>query len=110
VPHRRATGAHDALQGEVEVFKLTIGEGTPISPELRGKQAVVDLLMNLGDVLEFRQEVPLEHFVGGDRVVVFGREAYTGARPTATAAATLPDRMGLAAAPARFPPRCSTFA
>jgi hypothetical protein len=83
------------------VFKVTIGKGT---------QAVVDHLMNRGDVLEFRQEVPLEYFVGGDRVVVLGREAYTGARPTATAAATPPDRMGPAGAPARFPPWCSTFA
>lgn len=33
---------------------LTIPEGTPISGELRGKQAMVDHLMNVGDLLEFR--------------------------------------------------------
>lgn len=48
----------DHLADDV-VFKVTIGEGTPISPELRGKQAVAGHLLNLGDLLEFRQEVPL---------------------------------------------------
>ena len=65
----------DHLADDV-VFKVTIGEGTPISPELRGKQAVAGHLMNLGDLLEFRQEVPLEYFADGDRVVVLGQETY----------------------------------
>ena len=57
------------------VFRVTIPEGTPISGELRGKQAMVDHLMNLGDLLEFRQEKPLEYYGNGDRVVVLGQES-----------------------------------
>jgi ketosteroid isomerase-like protein len=56
------------------VFKATIPEGTPISGEFRGKQAVVDHLTNLPNLLEFRQEQPLEFFGDGDRVVVLGTE------------------------------------
>jgi ketosteroid isomerase-like protein len=56
------------------VFKATIPEGTPVSGEFRGKQAVVEHLTNLGNVLEFRQEKPLEFFGSGDRVVVLGTE------------------------------------
>lgn len=65
----------DHLADDV-VFKVTIPDGTPISGELRGKQAVADHLMKLGDLLEFRQEKPLEYFGGGDRVVVLGRESF----------------------------------
>jgi hypothetical protein len=50
---------------------LTIPEGTPISGELRGKRAMVGRLMNLGDLLEFRQEKPLEYYGNGERVVVW---------------------------------------
>jgi ketosteroid isomerase-like protein len=57
------------------VFKATIPDGTPISGEFRGKQAVVDHLVNLGDVLEFRQEKPLQYFGNGQRVVVLGVES-----------------------------------
>jgi ketosteroid isomerase-like protein len=57
------------------VFKATIPEGTPVSGEFRGKEAVVDHLMNLGNVLEFRQEKPLEFFGHGERVVVLGTES-----------------------------------
>jgi ketosteroid isomerase-like protein len=57
------------------VFRVTIPDGTPISGELRGKQAMVDHLMNLGDLLEFRQEKPLEYYGNGDRVVVLGQES-----------------------------------
>jgi ketosteroid isomerase-like protein len=57
------------------VFKATIPDGTPISGEFRGKQAVVDHLINLGDVLEFRQEKPLQYFGNGQRVVVLGVES-----------------------------------
>jgi ketosteroid isomerase-like protein len=56
------------------VFRVTIPEGTPISGELRGKQAMVNHLMNLGALLEFRQETPLEYYGNGDRVVVLGQE------------------------------------
>jgi ketosteroid isomerase-like protein len=57
------------------VFRVTIPDGTPISGELRGRQAMVDHLMNLGDLLEFRQEKPLEYYGTGDRVVVLGQES-----------------------------------
>jgi ketosteroid isomerase-like protein len=56
------------------VFKATIPEGTPVSGEFRGKQAVVEHLTNLGDVLEFHPEKPLEFFGSADRVVVLGTE------------------------------------
>ncbi len=63
----------DRLADDV-VFKVTIPEGTPVSGEFRGKQAVVEHLMNLGDLLEFRQEKPLEYYGNGERVVVLGQE------------------------------------
>jgi ketosteroid isomerase-like protein len=63
----------DHLADEV-VFKATIPDGTPISGELRGKQAMVDHLIRLGDILGFRQEQPLQYFGNGRRVVVLGRE------------------------------------
>jgi ketosteroid isomerase-like protein len=64
----------DSLADDV-VFKVTIPDGTPISGELRGKQAVVEHLVNLGDLLEFHQEKPLQFFGDGDRVVVLGTES-----------------------------------
>jgi ketosteroid isomerase-like protein len=57
------------------VFKATIPEGTPISGEFRGRRAMVDHLTNLGDLLEFRQEQPLQYFGNGRRVVVLGEES-----------------------------------
>ena len=63
----------DHLADDV-VFKATIPDGTPVSGELRGKPAMVDHLMRLGDVLEFRQEQPLQYFGDGDRVVALGQE------------------------------------
>jgi ketosteroid isomerase-like protein len=65
----------DHLADDV-VFKVTIPAGTPISGELRGKQAVTDHLIHLGELMEFRQERPLEYVASGDRVVVLGRETY----------------------------------
>jgi ketosteroid isomerase-like protein len=56
------------------VFKVTVPDGTPVSGEFRGKQAVVDHLLNLGNLLAFRQEKPLEFFGHGERVVVLGQE------------------------------------
>jgi ketosteroid isomerase-like protein len=64
----------DHLADDVE-FRVTIAEGTPISGELHGKQAMVDHLMNLGDLLDFRQEKPLEYYGNGERVVVLGTES-----------------------------------
>jgi ketosteroid isomerase-like protein len=57
------------------VFKATIPDGTPISGEFRGKQAVVDHLTRLGGVLEFRQHQPLQFFGNGERVVILGKES-----------------------------------
>jgi ketosteroid isomerase-like protein len=64
----------DRLADDV-VFKATIPDGTPISGELRGKQAVVEHLIKLGDVLEFRQEQPHQFFGNGERVVMLGKES-----------------------------------
>jgi ketosteroid isomerase-like protein len=64
----------DHLADDV-VFKATIPDGTPISGELRGKQAVVDHLTKLGDVLEFRQDQPRQFFGDGERVVFLGKES-----------------------------------
>jgi ketosteroid isomerase-like protein len=60
--------AHDVA------FKVTIPEGTPISGELHGKQAVVDHLTNLGELLEFQQEKPPQFYGRDERVVVLGKE------------------------------------
>jgi ketosteroid isomerase-like protein len=57
------------------VFKVTVPEGTPISGELRGKQAVTGHFERLGELLEFRQEEPMEFFGNGRRVVVLGKES-----------------------------------
>jgi ketosteroid isomerase-like protein len=57
------------------VFTVTIPDGTPVSGEFRGKQAVVEHLLNLGNLLEFRQEKPLEFFGNDERVVVLGTES-----------------------------------
>ena len=65
----------DHLADDV-VFKATVPEGTPISGEFRGKQAVVDYFANLENVATFRQEKPLEFFGGGDRVVVLGDDSF----------------------------------
>ena len=56
-------------------LKATIADGTPISGEIRGKENVVAHFQRLGDVLEFRQEQPLEFFGTGERVVVLGTES-----------------------------------
>jgi uncharacterized protein len=58
------------------VFKVTVPDGTPISGEIRGRQAVVDHFTHLDDLLEFRQEAPMEFFGSGDRVVVLGTESF----------------------------------
>ena len=47
----------DRLANDV-VFKATIPQGTPISGEFRGKQAVVDYFENLEEIATFRQEKP----------------------------------------------------
>jgi ketosteroid isomerase-like protein len=64
----------DHLADDV-VFKVTVPDGTPISGELRGKQAVIGHFERLGELLEFRQEKPMEFYGDGDRVVVLGQES-----------------------------------
>jgi NAD(P)-dependent dehydrogenase (short-subunit alcohol dehydrogenase family)/ketosteroid isomerase-like protein len=65
----------DRLADDV-VFKVTIPDGTPIRPEFRGKEAVTEHFEHLGDLLEFRQERPMEFFGRDDRVIVLGRESF----------------------------------
>jgi ketosteroid isomerase-like protein len=65
----------DHLADDV-VFKVTVPDGTPISGEIRGRQAVIDHFTNLDDLLAFRQEAPLEFFGSGDRVVILGTESF----------------------------------
>jgi ketosteroid isomerase-like protein len=64
----------DHLADDV-VFKATIPDGTPISGEFRGKEAVAQHLVSLPNVLEFRLEQPQEYFGSGERVVVLGKES-----------------------------------
>jgi hypothetical protein len=47
----------------------------PIGGEIRGKQAMVDHLTKLGDILEFRQWQPLQFFGPRERVVILGKES-----------------------------------
>lgn len=57
------------------VFKVTMPGTTPIPPEVRGKQAVTEHLINLGGLIKFTQEKPLEYFGNDHRVVVLGQES-----------------------------------
>jgi len=59
------------------VFKVTIPEGTPISGEFRGKQAVIDYFTRIGEIAEFRQEKPLEVLTAGNRIVFRGDDSFT---------------------------------
>jgi ketosteroid isomerase-like protein len=65
----------DRLADDV-VFKVTVPEGTPISGEFRGKEAVTEHFERLPELLEFEQEQPMEFLGDGDRVVVLGRESF----------------------------------
>jgi hypothetical protein len=47
----------------------------PIGGEIRGKQAMVDHLTKLGDILEFRHWQPLQFFGTRERVVILGKES-----------------------------------
>jgi ketosteroid isomerase-like protein len=58
------------------VFKVTIPDGTPISGEFRGKPAVTEHFELLPELLEFRQERPMDFLGAGDRVVVLGCESF----------------------------------
>jgi hypothetical protein len=65
----------DHLADDV-VFRVTIPEGTPISGELRGKQAVADCFARLGSIAALHQEQPQQYIVDGDRVVVLGDDSF----------------------------------
>lgn len=59
------------------VFEVTPPEGVPTTPERRGKQAVVDYLTSLGDIVTFWR---VQCFGDGERVVAVGAESFTIAR------------------------------
>lgn len=60
------------------VFKATVPEGTPISGEFKGKDAVTEYFMKiLPDTAVFKQQVPMDFIDDGDRVIILGDDAYT---------------------------------
>jgi ketosteroid isomerase-like protein len=59
------------------VWKVTIPDGTPISGEFRGKQAVAAYFDRLPGIAEFQQLRPPEYVGHGDQVIVLGYEDYT---------------------------------
>jgi hypothetical protein len=67
-------------------------DGTPISGEVRGKEAVAERLTNLPCILEFRLEQPQEYVGNGKRVIVLGRESLVVKKSgvTVRTATTLP--------------------
>ena len=66
----------DALAEDV-VLSVTVAEGTPISGEFRGRDAVIQYFETLGEVGEFDPFVrPLEYFASGNRVVILGEERF----------------------------------
>lgn len=68
----------DLLAQDV-VFRYAAPEGTPLSGELRGKDAVVKFMTVTAPKLadDVRLTRPLEFVGSGDRVVVLGAETYT---------------------------------
>lgn len=67
----------DMLAEDVR-FKSTIPNGTPISGEFRGKEAVSRYFsVILQDVAVFKQQVPMEFIDAGNRVIILGDDAYT---------------------------------
>jgi ketosteroid isomerase-like protein len=60
------------------VLKITIREGTPLSGEFRGKDAVSNYFNNiLPKVARFEQQVPPEYISDGNRAIVLGDDLYT---------------------------------
>ncbi|WP_257458849.1 nuclear transport factor 2 family protein [Archangium lipolyticum] len=58
------------------VWKVTIPDGTPLSGEFRGKQAVIDYYSRLPEIAEFHQERPQEFIDHGDQVIVLGDDSF----------------------------------
>ena len=67
----RSLAAH--LADDV-VFEVTPPGGGPTTPELRGKDAVVDYFTSLGDIVTFWS---VQCFGDGERVVAVGAENFT---------------------------------
>lgn len=67
------------LLAEDVVFQYAAPDGTPVSGEFHGKQAVVEFMTVTSPELveDIRLEGELEYFGRGDRVVVLGAESYT---------------------------------
>lgn len=60
------------------VFRVTVPEGTPLSGEFRGKDAVARYFTKiLPSVAVFRQQAPMEFIAYGERVIILGDDAYT---------------------------------
>jgi ketosteroid isomerase-like protein len=68
----------DLLADDV-VLKYSVPEGTPLSGEFRGKEAVVHFSAVVGPSLveDVALEGPFTYVDGGDRVVMLGAESYT---------------------------------
>lgn len=60
------------------VFEATIPEGTPISGQFKGKEAVSDYFMKiLPATAVFKQQAPMEFVAHNDKVIILGEDAYT---------------------------------
>lgn len=60
------------------IFEATVREGTPISGQFKGKQAVTNYFMEvLPATAVFKQQVPTEYVAHEDRVIILGDDAYT---------------------------------
>src|SRR5687768_11220805 len=57
------------------VWKVTIPDGTPLSGEFRGKQAVAGYFAKLPEIAEFQQLRRLEFIDHGDQVIVLGEDS-----------------------------------
>ncbi len=57
------------------VWKVTIPDGTPLSGEFRGKQAVAGYFARLPEIADFVQQKPQEFIGHGDRVIALGEDS-----------------------------------
>ncbi|MCY1075067.1 nuclear transport factor 2 family protein [Archangium lansingense] len=61
---------------EDAVWMVTIPDGTPLSGEFRGKQAVAAYFAALPGIAEFHQERPQEYISHGDKVIILGEDSF----------------------------------